>query len=213
MESRSFEETIIRAISLGGDTDTIGAVTGALAGAWYGIGDIPCRWLTNLQDCGDDHISRFQALDDIAVICSGKPGIMGILLLFFNNKKISWRHQVNELECPPLVAGVRGVADHFHNNIFLPLDDPVRMAQVVTFTVFLVADIFVVDPAVFDRHFCIQKGRDRRLDNFDRKRAVPWIRQSCFVGLILTILYRLPSFRLLQAFLSEQGLHSSSEPS
>ena len=50
MESRSFEEAVIHAIGLGGDTDTIGAVTGALAGAWSGIGDIPCRWLTSLQD-------------------------------------------------------------------------------------------------------------------------------------------------------------------
>ena len=52
MDSRSFEETIIQAISLGGDTDTIGAVAGALAGAWSGIGEIPCRWLVNLQDFG-----------------------------------------------------------------------------------------------------------------------------------------------------------------
>ena len=52
MDSRSFEETIVRAISLGGDTDTVGAVAGALAGAWSGIGEIPCRWLVNLQDFG-----------------------------------------------------------------------------------------------------------------------------------------------------------------
>ena len=52
MDSRSFEEAVIRAIALGGDTDTIGAVTGALAGAWSGIGDIPDRWLRNLQDRG-----------------------------------------------------------------------------------------------------------------------------------------------------------------
>ena len=52
MDSRSFEETIVRAISLGGDTDTVGAVAGALAGARSGIGSIPIRWLVKLQDCG-----------------------------------------------------------------------------------------------------------------------------------------------------------------
>jgi len=52
MDSRSFEEAVIHAISLGGDTDTIGAVAGALAGAWSGIGGIPVRWLVNLKDCG-----------------------------------------------------------------------------------------------------------------------------------------------------------------
>ncbi len=52
MDSRSFEETIVRAIGLGGDTDTVGALAGALAGAWSGAGGIPCRWLADLEDSG-----------------------------------------------------------------------------------------------------------------------------------------------------------------
>lgn len=52
MDSPSFEDSIIHAISLGGDTDTVGAVVGALAGAWTGIEAIPVRWLLNLKDCG-----------------------------------------------------------------------------------------------------------------------------------------------------------------
>lgn len=52
MDSRSFEETIVRSVSLGGDTDTVGAIAGALAGAWSGIGAIPTRWLVKLQDSG-----------------------------------------------------------------------------------------------------------------------------------------------------------------
>lgn len=52
MDSRSFEEMVIQAISLGGDTDTVGAVAGALGGAWSGIGNIPKRWLVNLMDSG-----------------------------------------------------------------------------------------------------------------------------------------------------------------
>lgn len=36
-ESESFEDAIRNAISIGGDSDTIGAITGAVAGAYYGI--------------------------------------------------------------------------------------------------------------------------------------------------------------------------------
>ncbi|KAK3597729.1 hypothetical protein CHS0354_006080 [Potamilus streckersoni] len=39
-----FEKTIIYAISLGGDTDTIASMAGAIAGAYYGIEDVPKSW-------------------------------------------------------------------------------------------------------------------------------------------------------------------------
>ncbi|KAA0258861.1 hypothetical protein FHQ18_02640 [Deferribacter autotrophicus] len=45
MESSCFEEAILKAINIGGDSDTIGAVTGAIAGAIYGIDNIPDRFL------------------------------------------------------------------------------------------------------------------------------------------------------------------------
>lgn len=38
------EEAIVTAVGLGADTDTTGAVTGALAGAAYGVDAIPGRW-------------------------------------------------------------------------------------------------------------------------------------------------------------------------
>ncbi|MEU7645175.1 ADP-ribosylglycohydrolase family protein [Streptomyces huasconensis] len=40
----SFEDALRAAVDLGGDTDTVAAVTGALAGARYGLGAIPARW-------------------------------------------------------------------------------------------------------------------------------------------------------------------------
>ena len=40
----SFEEAILAAVNLGDDADTTGAVTGQLAGAYYGIGGIPRQW-------------------------------------------------------------------------------------------------------------------------------------------------------------------------
>lgn len=44
----SFEKTIVTAINLGGDTDTLGALIGALAGAYYGFDAIPKKWKTGL---------------------------------------------------------------------------------------------------------------------------------------------------------------------
>lgn len=44
----SFEEALIKAVNLGDDADTVGAVTGQLAGALYGFDSIPARWLDRL---------------------------------------------------------------------------------------------------------------------------------------------------------------------
>jgi ADP-ribosyl-[dinitrogen reductase] hydrolase len=46
----TFEEAIVAAVNLGGDTDTIGAITGALAGCCAGAESIPDRWLIHLQN-------------------------------------------------------------------------------------------------------------------------------------------------------------------
>ena len=37
------------AVAIGGDTDTVAAVTGGLAGALYGLGAIPARWTDRLH--------------------------------------------------------------------------------------------------------------------------------------------------------------------
>jgi ADP-ribosylglycohydrolase len=49
MRGRSFEEILVTAVNLGGDTDTVGAMAGALAGACYGLPAIPGRWLGKLE--------------------------------------------------------------------------------------------------------------------------------------------------------------------
>jgi poly(ADP-ribose) glycohydrolase ARH3 len=46
----SFEDSVIYAVRLGGDTDTIGAMTGAICGAYYGDGAIPREWVEQLED-------------------------------------------------------------------------------------------------------------------------------------------------------------------
>ena len=51
--NQSFETAVIAAINLGGDTDTVASVTGALAGARWGIQSIPCRWSTYVHGVFD----------------------------------------------------------------------------------------------------------------------------------------------------------------
>ena len=43
--TETFEEGMISAVNLGGDSDSIGAVFGQLAGAYYGFEAIPERWV------------------------------------------------------------------------------------------------------------------------------------------------------------------------
>jgi len=50
MEGQSFEDAVLNAINLGGDADTVGACTGTLAGAYWGIDAIPGRWKQELED-------------------------------------------------------------------------------------------------------------------------------------------------------------------
>jgi len=44
----NFEDGMIAAVNLGGDSDTIGAVYGQIAGSYYGYSNIPDRWLNGI---------------------------------------------------------------------------------------------------------------------------------------------------------------------
>lgn len=46
--SNSFEEGCLKVVNLGEDADTTGAVYGQIAGAYYGVQEIPSRWLSKL---------------------------------------------------------------------------------------------------------------------------------------------------------------------
>ncbi|MFA5220890.1 MAG: ADP-ribosylglycohydrolase family protein [Methanoregula sp.] len=52
MHAKTFEGAVLSAINLGGDADTVGACTGALAGAYWGLGAIPARWKNKLEGYG-----------------------------------------------------------------------------------------------------------------------------------------------------------------
>lgn len=47
-ESTTFEEGLLLAVNLGGDADTVGAVYGQIAGAFYGLEGIPALWRWSL---------------------------------------------------------------------------------------------------------------------------------------------------------------------
>lgn len=53
LHNSNFEDTLLTAVNLGGDTDTIGAVTGALAGCLYGYSAIPQTWLNKIIRIND----------------------------------------------------------------------------------------------------------------------------------------------------------------
>jgi ADP-ribosyl-[dinitrogen reductase] hydrolase len=48
LNARSYMETVLKAVNLGGDTDTTAAVAGGLAGIFYGFDSIPKLWVEAL---------------------------------------------------------------------------------------------------------------------------------------------------------------------
>jgi ADP-ribosyl-[dinitrogen reductase] hydrolase len=61
LTTTSFEEAVLKAVNLGDDSDTTGAVTGGLAGVYYGFEAIPKDWIAVLPNK--------EALNDI---CQGE---------------------------------------------------------------------------------------------------------------------------------------------
>ncbi len=57
--SKSYEEAILKAVNLGGDTDTIAAITGSMAGILFG--NIPEKWLQKIKnkELIDDIYNKF----------------------------------------------------------------------------------------------------------------------------------------------------------
>ena len=61
LNSETYEETVLKAVNLGEDTDTTGAITGGLAGLYFGFEAIPETWKFQLAryDDIDNLIVRF----------------------------------------------------------------------------------------------------------------------------------------------------------
>lgn len=59
LNSETYAEAVLKAVNLGEDTDTTGAITGGLAGIYYGFENIPEAW-----------VSELVRKDDIEVLCA-----------------------------------------------------------------------------------------------------------------------------------------------
>ena len=46
--TENFEEAVLKAVNLGYDADTTGAIAGQVAGAYYGVNNIPRKWINKL---------------------------------------------------------------------------------------------------------------------------------------------------------------------
>jgi ADP-ribosyl-[dinitrogen reductase] hydrolase len=66
LTTTNFEECVLKAVNLGGDTDTTGCVAGGLAGVHFGLGAIPEKWLRAMarHDEVDALFSRFARLTE-----------------------------------------------------------------------------------------------------------------------------------------------------
>jgi ADP-ribosyl-[dinitrogen reductase] hydrolase len=71
-----FEAVLRRVVDLGGDTDTIACVAGALAGAVSGMAGIPMRWSSvvhgRVPGCGE-RVWRLPDLQELAAALDGRP--------------------------------------------------------------------------------------------------------------------------------------------
>ena len=47
--TNSFEDAIIKVVNLRGDSDSVGAVVGQIAGAYYGFKKIPIEWIKVIE--------------------------------------------------------------------------------------------------------------------------------------------------------------------
>jgi len=61
LDTEDYFDAVVMAVNMGGDADTIGAVTGGLAGAYYGYESLPAIWVYQLK-CFDE-------LDDLSREC------------------------------------------------------------------------------------------------------------------------------------------------
>lgn len=62
----SYQEAVLKAVNLGSDTDTTGAVTGGLAGLLYGLENIPEKWI--------QQIARYKDIEHLAERVNNKIG-------------------------------------------------------------------------------------------------------------------------------------------
>ena len=65
MNTENYTDAVFNAINLGGDTDTIGAITGSLAGLHYGIDNIPNNRIQYIEKKNDIYMSLCKLLNKL----------------------------------------------------------------------------------------------------------------------------------------------------
>ncbi len=75
LTTSSYRECVLKAVNLGGDTDTTGCVAGGLAGVTYGVQSIPDDWKKQLprQEPVGELLDKFAELC-VSTNMKGKPG-------------------------------------------------------------------------------------------------------------------------------------------
>ncbi|KJU86534.1 ADP-ribosylglycohydrolase [Candidatus Magnetobacterium bavaricum] len=73
-KTNSFEEGALKAVNLRLDADTVGAVYGQIAGAYYGLSAIPEKWISNLMK-KDMILGMLDEAYDISINLKGKSFI------------------------------------------------------------------------------------------------------------------------------------------
>ena len=53
LTTNNFKDAVLKAVNLGDDTDTIGSITGGMAGLFYGFEQIPENWINQLARTKD----------------------------------------------------------------------------------------------------------------------------------------------------------------
>jgi ADP-ribosyl-[dinitrogen reductase] hydrolase len=71
-----FEACVVAAVNRGGDADTTGAIAGAIAGAHYGEGALPRRWLRRLDRSVREEIEALaERLVSLSPLARGEPPV------------------------------------------------------------------------------------------------------------------------------------------
>ena len=68
LETENYKSAVLKAVNLGRDTDTVAAITGGLAGIYYGYEDIPEEWIGDIPQM--DYI--FEICNDFEKFCQQK---------------------------------------------------------------------------------------------------------------------------------------------
>jgi ADP-ribosyl-[dinitrogen reductase] hydrolase len=73
LTTRSYEQAVLKAVNLGHDADTTGAVTGALAGMAHQIDTIPIQWLNQVARSNDINNLSASMIKNISTVKKKKP--------------------------------------------------------------------------------------------------------------------------------------------